>query len=367
MTHQRRDILTTGDPPPIRDRWTARPAAADDEGNAGALLRQAVRRQPLDSDQLAAIHRRLQEESRGTRPGWRPGGRQRMFRYRVWQVAIGLALVLIGGGLMAAASHYLDWPVLRPAARPVSAPPIRTPAPVVQRTRAAPAPETPAPNVVAPPAIAQALVPARRAPTMRTDSSAATSAQPLAFAASPPPEVSPIAEEAVLLGTALRKLRQDNDPRAALALLDKHGARFATAGALAAEANQTRIEALLRLGQHAPALELLDTLTPAPSGRGRELLATRAELRSRADRCADALADFGALMASPVAAASGDVITERALYGRAGCRARRGDTQGARADLETYLQRFPSGRFADDARAALRPLKGLGDSSHEVK
>jgi hypothetical protein len=196
--------------------------------------------------------------------------------------------------------------------------------------------------------------------------SAEPPAQPPAFEApADAPGLSPIAEEAVLVGTALRKLRQDNDPGAALVLLDKHDARFA-AGALGAEAKQTRIEALLRLGQQGSALSLLDTLAPAASGYGRELLATRGELRSRAGRCVEALADFETLMASG-GTSSADAIAERALYGRAGCRVRRGDSRGARADLESYLARFPSGRFAADARAALRPVKGLGDSSHEVK
>ena len=371
MTKQRRNIFNTGAPPPIRDRWTARPTGTGDEAEAGAgaLLRWAVRRQPLDSEQLAAIQRRLHDEGRGTRAGWT--ATESRLRHRVWQLAMALALLLVGGGLMAGASRFIDWPVGRPPARSVSPPPPAMPAAPVHRTRAPAPPPLLEPAVVAAPAIARASAPTRRAPSVTALSPAETSAQPPAFEgpapAAPPPSLSPIAEEAVLLGTALRKLRQDNDPGAALALLDKHAARFAAAGALGAEAKQTRIEALLRLGQHGPALTLLDTLTPAASGPGRELLATRGELRSRAGRCAEALADFETLLAASAGTSSGDAIAERALYGRAGCRARRGDSRGARADLDSYLQRFPSGRFAADARAALLPVKGLDDSSHEVK
>jgi TolA-binding protein len=48
-----------------------------------------------------------------------------------------------------------------------------------------------------------------------------------------------------------------------------------------------------------------------------------------------------------------DLVTQRALYGRATCRAQQGDWAGARTDLEHYLARFPSGRFAAQAHAAV--------------
>ena len=42
-----------------------------------------------------------------------------------------------------------------------------------------------------------------------------------------------------------------------------------------------------------------------------------------------------------------------ALYGRAACHARLGDVEEARSDLEAYVTRFPAGRYAARARAAL--------------
>ena len=126
-----------------------------------------------------------------------------------------------------------------------------------------------------------------------------------------PPAVSAIAEEAALVGAALRKLREQDDAAGALALLDARDARFGAAGTLADEARTTRVEALLRLGQHGRALALLDAAAPRPSGRGRALLATRGELRADAGRCREADADFDALLADD--AASDDIGRARAL------------------------------------------------------
>jgi hypothetical protein len=160
---------------------------------------------------------------------------------------------------------------------------------------------------------------------------------------------SPLAQESELLAGALQKLRRDADPGGALALLEAHDARFA-AGPLAPEAARARIEALLKLRRNAEALALLDHAALAASGSGRDLLIARAELRSAAGRCAAAVADLDRLLAGdrPL-----DPITERALWGRAACRATTRDAPGARNDLRAYLTLFPEGRFAGDARAAL--------------
>jgi hypothetical protein len=133
-------------------------------------------------------------------------------------------------------------------------------------------------------------------------------------------------------------------------MLDQHRARFGAKGALEPEAKVTRIEALLRLGRHDQALGLLDAQVLTAAGVGREMLVARAELRAEKGRCGSALNDFNLLLA---AEAPPDLVTERALYGRATCRAQQGDWAGARSDLEHYLARFPKGRFADQALAAM--------------
>jgi hypothetical protein len=135
-------------------------------------------------------------------------------------------------------------------------------------------------------------------------------------------------------------------------VLDQHAARFGSGGALVAEANGTRIEALLRLGRRDQALALLDPMALPPSRRGQEMLLTRAELRSQAGRCADALIDFDLLRGG--APAPVGAVMERVLYGRASCRARGGDVAGSRADLQSYLYLFPEGKFAAQARQALK-------------
>ena len=112
----------------------------------------------------------------------------------------------------------------------------------------------------------------------------------------------------------------------------------------------TRVEALLRLGRNAQALALLDAQELPARGLGREMLVARAELRADRGRNLAALDDFELVLS---ASGKADAITDRALYGRADCRAKNGDWKGARSDLERYLGEFPQGRFARQARAAL--------------
>jgi hypothetical protein len=165
----------------------------------------------------------------------------------------------------------------------------------------------------------------------------------------PPPATavagSPPDRELALIATAVRKLRADDDPRGALAILDEHGARFPQ-GSLAREATLARVETLLALDRRAEALRVLDGATIADLPRARAVRATRGELRAELGRCADALKDFALLLSSE----QRDEYGERALYGRAACRARGGDAARAWTDLTLYQTLYPQGRFAAEVQ-----------------
>ena len=158
---------------------------------------------------------------------------------------------------------------------------------------------------------------------------------------------SPIALESELLQKALGKLRRDHDARSALALLDDYQARFPQ-GSLSVEASVARVDALMLMGRRGDALALLGRLPLDRVGRPIELQLLRAELQAERD-CNRALPDFDAVLATSVSPGLG----ERALYGRAACRLRAGDAAGGRGDLQTYLARYPNGRFVEQVRAHL--------------
>jgi hypothetical protein len=215
--------------------------------------------------------------------------------------------------------------ILRPALEPV---PALQPEPVPQ------APTRPSPSAMG--AFAQAP----------------SGASPPAMPSSPPTPTGPsaLAKESRLLSRAIFKLRQEGEAEQALALLDQLRSEFGPQSTLAPEANATRLEALLRLQRHTQALALLDSQTLTTTGVGREMLVARAELRAEKGRQTAARQDFDLVLA---AGGSPDTVTERALYGRAVCRGKAGDWQGARRDLERYLATFPNGRFVDKTRAML--------------
>jgi hypothetical protein len=320
------------------ERWTARTPIEDmddDEARAGLLLRRSVVRQPLSAGALADIQMRLADE------------RHSPARRLVLSLGVALAIFLSGGALVMSATLFGHWsPFHRSPARPAPA----AAAPARQRAHAA---STTTASTSAEAVVELAPLGATPTPEPRRRWRAPRLAEPVAPEVLPPAEparTSAIAEEAALLGAALRALREGDDAPGALALLDAHDARFGATGALGDEASTTRVEALLRLGRHTRALALLDEQSPRPVGRGRELLVSRGELRADAGRCAEAVTDFDALLADDAAA---DGAAERALYGRAACRARTVDAAAARADLETYLARYPDGRFASRVRAAL--------------
>ena len=324
---------------PVRDRWTSRPPGDSDEALAGALLRSAAVVPPFGAKNLAEVAARLRSRERHLPRKW------------AWQIAVAVGLLLFGGALYAAVLHILRGPSLRalPAAVPVSMP-VSAP---VRRTHAVVAPP-PAP-VLSPEPEPSSVVRAEETHAPRLAFRGATQESLEARASLEPPAApsdnpSALAQESRLLAGAIHKLRQEHDPKQALAMLDEHRARFGAKGALEPEANVTRIEALLRLGRHDQALGLLDGLALTTAGVGREMLVARAELRAEKGRRAAALNDFNSLLSAD---APPDLVSERALYGRATCRAQMGDGARARADLQNYLARFPAGRFADQARTLI--------------
>jgi hypothetical protein len=145
----------------------------------------------------------------------------------------------------------------------------------------------------------------------------------------------------------LQSLRHDDDPRGALDTLDEYDQRFPF-GVLRPNAALVRIDATLALGRRDEARRLLEQIDLRDSPRRDELEVTRAELRSPGD-CHAALADFSAVLARDPPAS----IAERALRGRAGCQIALGQDDAARAELATYLARFPQGALAPEARRRL--------------
>jgi len=362
--------LRAADRTPVRRAWTALDEVDGDEGRAGALLRQAIVREPMSDTQLAAGRARLRRDRLRAPRG-----------ARLAQIAAGLAVILVAGALLAAARHFLGWSAsgserrtLPAAGEPqavrgraharagaviaAAAPPAALVPPAEEPVPPAYAPARPGPAALPRPPRSARIAASR--PTTHARAEVAVddrAARPAPGAAGdsvehPPPGLatSRLAEESGLLTLALRKLRQDDDPAGALATLDEHTRRFGAVGALAVEADTARVEALLRLGRHADALARLEGLALAPTGSSRGLLAARAELRAEQGRCVAAAVDFDRLLSR---AGEHDAIVERALHGRASCRAQAGDVTGARADLETYLARFPDGRFAAEARSML--------------
>jgi hypothetical protein len=352
---------------PIRDRWTDRGADGTTESAAGSLLRAAAVDEPVSDVRLATVRARLSERPRRVR------------RSLAWQLAFGLAVTLGGATLVVAATTVTRWIQTRvraPQVAPAAPPAVRGPARHHRAPVAEPVPDPVAPAVPAgepppppPPAPATKLAlndphPARRAAAPAAPPAGEVAPRlpdPVAPSPSrlaPPPAETPplpppstqLARESALLAKALRVLRQDGDAPAALQLFDEHAQLFPS-GALALEERVGRAEALLQLGRRSEALALLDGMELPSKGRRRDMLVTRGELRAGANRCAEALIDFGLALTSE---SRDDTAAERALYGRASCRARLGDADGARADLRTYLERFPTGRFAGDARATLR-------------
>jgi TolA-binding protein len=292
---------------------------------------------PLSEMQVARIRTRIPV----TRSRAHPVGR-RFALVAVLGIVLAVSAVL---AMYLLDAHRRDPEVMPP---PPPAPPLPPPSPPPTRLTARDDVQ-PAPVVaVAPvaPRAASVTAPARVAPR------AASVPAPAKTQESPkPPAVtedreSALGAESKLLAMAIRQLRGKHDPRAALATLDDHDARFPH-GALGAEVRAARVEALVALGDRRGALALLD----AGPVKGEQAV-LRGELRLDAGRAEEAVRDFESALIGTT-----DKLEQRALYGRAAARVRLGDPAGARRDLEDYLRRFPRGASAAAARAALEKIR----------
>jgi hypothetical protein len=224
----------------------------------------------------------------------------------------------------------------------VTKPPIQRSAPAKRNTVPDPAPVEAPSQELDPPSIAEPA-PAAAVPPRVT--------RPRIAARAPSPNddttASSLAEESRLLADALTSLRKNRDGRGALTTLDRYAQRFPD-GELAHEAERTRVEALLSLGRTGETLQRLDEMTFAPLARDTEILLVRAELRAGRNRCVEAESDFSAVLQR-----ASSTQADRALFGRAACRSRRGDVNASRADLQEYGRRFPDGIHIREVKEAL--------------
>ena len=136
------------------------------------------------------------------------------------------------------------------------------------------------------------------------------------------------------LKQVVRALRIERTPGYALALLDRYAGEL-VGNTFAEEALLLRVEAMLALGQRTQVLRLLDGISLAEVAASRALLITRGELRSRENRCAEAIGDFD------LALNKAQPPPKRALLGRAACKQNLGDEAGGRADFERYHREYP--------------------------
>jgi len=305
----------------------------------------------------------------------RAPGRRPWFRPLVMGGSLGAVLWLLSGAVIAAGGVGTWWKLAHPKPAEVAPAPPRSEAAAgtgrirsgqrrAGRARLAPdttakedqqpapvdAPEAPAGQPVAPApqeaAPTQSALHELPAASLRPPSLLALVDKPRASRTrpAPPAAFSGLGQETRVLANAMAHLRRDEDAGAALVALDGYLRQFPD-GMLIDEARRARVDALLMLDRKDDARRALDELELETEGRGLELRLIRGELRAR-NSCWQASQDFDAVLLH----APPPQIAERALFGRAVCRNRQGQNQGARADARTYLERFPAGRFAAAVR-----------------
>ncbi|MGQ0508316.1 MAG: tetratricopeptide repeat protein [Myxococcaceae bacterium] len=169
----------------------------------------------------------------------------------------------------------------------------------------------------------------------------------------PATRMDPFAAQVKLLSTALRQLRQLEDPRLALETLEPYVSRYPN-GPLLAEVRAVQAEAYLELDQSAAALALLDSVEAmrlprnAPHPHRAKLRVLRGEVLAQEGRCADAIAVFSDVALQELH------LAQRALWGKAQCQHDEGKMAASRATLRELVKRFPEGDLAGRAREQLR-------------
>ncbi len=157
--------------------------------------------------------------------------------------------------------------------------------------------------------------------------------------------------EAQFVARAAQTLRAQHNAPGTLAMLNEHEKRFSPP-ALKDEARLLRIEALMAEQQPQQALAVLRTSELSNTPRTETMRLLEAELLSQLNQCGEALKKLEPLSATTVSRS----VQERALINRAACAHTVGDFQSSRRALEQYLERFPSGSFAEEARQRLESL-----------
>lgn len=160
-----------------------------------------------------------------------------------------------------------------------------------------------------------------------------------------PATAKPVASDPVLFGQALRKLRNEEDPAAALTALQQHAQAYPRS-AFSGERNALEVEALLALHRDREALQKLDGMGLEKLPRGGERLVVRGELRASARRWLDAKEDFDRALSL---VSGSPAWHERALWGRGVARLRCGEREAGMEDIERYHDLYPKGRFAAEA------------------
>jgi hypothetical protein len=268
---------------------------------------------PPTSEQLAELRQRIYRR-------WRARAEARRW--------LGPSLLL----LLAIAGPHPDsspFSLLSPSARAATSTPMLTIGPLASPILSVPTSVIAAP-IPTPPnqAVAVSMPPRPRPPRPPSHSQEPKTESPA---------LHPVDGETALLAAALHRLHREHDPSGTLALLSDYDQRFPR-GELAAEVTLVQAEALLKLGRRDELVERLDPEIVGKYPRAPELALLRAEALAKLGRGAEALTAFSALLDGPLESQA----LERALFGRALCRAAVGRSEGARADLARLLAEFPS-------------------------